>query len=219
MKKGWISSTRSCEKPAGSRSMHQPCLVFGHEVPPGELCWSAAKRGCCLPALPFQIEHKMSFAFREGQRAKQDNSCSSATGDKMNTKPGEDEEKEQDIMIGVAQHLRWERHRISTGRVGVAQLTGSTEFLTQLTSWAALCAVTPPAPVPGPPPAPGWPGAWDIQGRGGGSNRPGAREPWGGEEEICLVYLLGARDLRGLITRGRERIRDPLGHREGLLAS
>jgi len=41
----------------------------------------------------------------------------------------------------------------------------------------------------------------------------------GGKEEMCVICLLGAQDLQGLIMWGREQIRDPLGHREWLLAS
>jgi len=41
----------------------------------------------------------------------------------------------------------------------------------------------------------------------------------GGEEEVCMVCLLGAQNLQGLIMRGREWISDPLGHRGWLLAS
>jgi len=41
----------------------------------------------------------------------------------------------------------------------------------------------------------------------------------GGEEETCVVCLLGAQDLQGLIMWGRERIRDPLCHGEWLLVS
>ena len=40
-----------------------------------------------------------------------------------------------------------------------------------------------------------------------------------GKKSIRFVCLVGAQDLHGLITRGRERMRDALGHRERLLAS
>jgi len=62
----------------------------------------------------------------------------------------------------------------------------------------ALGAATLPCAATGSSTALGWPGAWDPQGR-----QPGTQESsgWqGGEEEMCLVRLLGSQDLQGMRT-------------------